>query len=58
MDKQQLTLNWIIEQLGKDGCNSKGVVKNALEFASVQELLSLKRSINELIRNKRSERHE
>lgn len=58
MDKQQLTLNWIIEQLGKDGCNSKGVVKNALEFASVQELLSLKRSINELIRNKRSERYE
>lgn len=56
MDKQQLTLNWIIEQLGKDGCNSKSVVKNALEFASVQDLLSLKRSINELIRNKRSEK--
>lgn len=58
MDKQQLTLNWIINELGKDGCNSKGVVKNALEFASVQELLSLKRSINELIRNKRSENND
>ena len=58
MDKQQLTLNWIIEQLGKDGSGTKVTVRDALKNASVQELLSLKRSINELIRNKRSERHE
>lgn len=55
MDKQYLTLNWIINSLGKDGCNSKGIVREALERASLTDLLFLKRSINEEIRNRKAE---
>ena len=58
MDKQQLTLNWIIDELGKDGSGTKVTVRDALKKASITELLCLKRSINELIRNKRSEENE
>lgn len=53
MDEQYLTLNWIIDSLGKDGCGSKVVVRETLKNASLEDLLFLKRSINEEIRNRR-----
>ena len=55
MDKQYLTIKWIIDELSKDGSGTKVTVRDTLKNASVSELLYLKRSINELIRNKRSE---
>ena len=45
-----LTYKWIIDELSKDGCGSKQVVKAALENATVEDLQHLKRSINEEIR--------
>lgn len=52
MDKQYLTFKWIIKELSKDGCNSKKIVRESLENASIHDLQILKRSIQEEIRNK------
>lgn len=50
-----LTYKWIINELSKDGCGSKQVVRLTLENATVEDLQHLKRSINEEIRRRKCE---
>lgn len=44
-----MTLQWIIDTLLLNGVNSKGAVLKALEKANLNELMELRRSINEEI---------
>ena len=50
-----MTLQWIIEVLKLNGVNSKGMVIKALEKANLNELMELRRSINEEINKKMME---
>lgn len=47
-----MTLQWIIEVLKLNGVNSKGTVLKALQKANLNELMELRRSINEEINKK------
>lgn len=47
-----MTLQWIIDTLRLNGVNSKGTVLKALEKANLNELMELRRSINEEINKK------
>ena len=47
-----MTLQWIIEVLKLNGVNSKGTVLKALQEANLNELMELRRSINEEINKK------
>ena len=47
-----MTLQWIIEVLKLNRVNSKGTVLKALEKANLNELMELRRSINEEINKK------
>ena len=51
-----MTLQWIIDTLRLNGVNSKGTVLKALEKANLNELMELRRSINEEINKKMMER--
>lgn len=44
-----MTLQWIIDTLRLNGVNSKGTVLKTLEKANLNELMELRRSINEEI---------
>ena len=50
-----MTLQWIIDTLRLNGVNSKGTVLKALEKANLNELMELRRSINEEINKKMME---
>lgn len=50
----KLTINEIVSTLRKSGVNSKHVVIDALTNASVEDLLELRKSINERINIKRA----
>ena len=50
-----MTLQWIIDNLKLNGINSKGTVLKALENANLNELMELRRSINEEINKKMME---
>ena len=50
-----MTLQWIIDTLRLNGINSKGTVLKALEKANLNELMELRRSINEEINKKMME---
>ena len=50
-----MTLQWIIEVLKLNGVNSKGQVIKALQEANLNELMELRRSINEEINKKMME---
>lgn len=47
-----MTLQWIIDNLRLNGVNSKGTVLKALQEANLNELMELRRSINEEINKK------
>ena len=47
-----MALQWIIDTLRLNGVNSKGTVLKALEKANLNELMELRRSINEEINKK------
>lgn len=47
-----MTIQWIIDTLRLNGVNSKGMVLKALEEANLNELMELRRSINEEINKK------
>ena len=47
-----MTLQWIIDNLRLNGVNSKGAVIKALQEANLNELMELRRSINEEINKK------
>ena len=47
-----MTLQWIIDTLRLNGINSKGTVLKALQEANLNELMELRRSINEEINKK------
>lgn len=47
-----MTLQWIIGTLKLNEVNSKGTVLKALEKANLNELMELRRSINEEINKK------
>lgn len=44
-----MTIDWIINLLKMSGINSKRIVLESLEFASLNELIELRRSITEKI---------
>ena len=50
-----MTLQWIIDNLKLNGVNSKGTVLKALQKANLNELMELRRSINEEINKKMME---
>ena len=50
-----MTLQWIIDTLRLNGVNSKGQVIKALQKANLNELMELRRSINEEINKKMME---
>ena len=50
-----MTIQWIIDTLRLNGVNSKGTVLKALEKANLNELMELRRSINEEINKKMME---
>ena len=50
-----MTLQWIIDTLRLNGVNSKGTVLKALQKANLNELMELRRSINEEINKKMME---
>ena len=50
-----MTLQWIIDTLRLNGVNSKGTVLKALQVANLNELMELRRSINEEINKKMME---
>ena len=50
-----MTLQWIIDTLRLNGVNSKGTVLKALQEANLNELMELRRSINEEINKKMME---
>ena len=50
-----MTIQWIIDTLRLNGINSKGTVLKALEKANLNELMELRRSINEEINKKMME---
>ena len=50
-----MTLQWIIDTLKLNGVNSKGTVLKALQEANLNELMELRRSINEEINKKMME---
>ena len=50
-----MTLKWIIDTLRLNGVNSKGTVIKALQEANLNELMELRRSINEEINKKMME---
>ena len=50
-----MTLKWIIDTLRLNGVNSKGTVLKALQEANLNELMELRRSINEEINKKMME---
>ena len=50
-----MTLQWIIDTLRLNGVNSKGQVIKALQEANLNELMELRRSINEEINKKMME---
>ena len=50
-----MTLQWIIDNLKLNGVNSKGTVLKALQEANLNELMELRRSINEEINKKMME---
>ena len=50
-----MTLQWIIDTLRLNGVNSKGMVLKALQEANLNELMELRRSINEEINKKMME---
>ena len=47
-----MTLQWILDTLRLNGVNSKGTVLKALQEANLNELMELRRSINEEINKK------
>ena len=47
-----MTIQWIIDTLKLNGVNSKGTVLKALQEANLNELMELRRSINEEINKK------
>lgn len=49
----ELTYKGILALLNKDGINSKGILKNALEQATIGDLEQLKSSIQEEINKKK-----
>ena len=50
-----MTIQWIIDTLRLNGVNSKGQVIKALQEANLNELMELRRSINEEINKKMME---
>ena len=50
-----MTLQWIIDNLRLNGVNSKDAVLKALQEANINELMELRRSINEEINKKMME---
>ena len=50
-----MTLQWIIDTLKLNGVNSKGTVLKALQEANINDLMELRRSINEEINKKMME---
>ena len=45
--KEEITINYLIELLKKDGINSKKLVINILENLNIHDCVCLRRSINE-----------
>lgn len=55
--KNLLTLKWITSKLRIDGWNSKEKVINAIEYATVEDLKTLKRSIDEELAQREMQRY-
>lgn len=50
---KELTINYLIELLKKDGVNSKKQVINILENMTLEQMIELRRDLNELIRKEK-----
>lgn len=50
---QELTINYLIELLKKDGINSKRQVVNILENITLEQMIELRRDLNEKIRKEK-----
>lgn len=50
---KELTINYLIELLKKDGINSKRQVVNILENMTLEQMIELRRDLNELIRKEK-----
>ena len=50
---QELTINYLIELLKKDGINSKQKVVDILENMTLEQMIELRRDLNELIRKEK-----
>ena len=50
---EKLTINYLIELLKKDGINSKQKVVDILENMTLEQMIELRRDLNELIRKEK-----
>ena len=50
---QELTINYLIELLKKDGINSKQKVVDILENMTLEQMIELRRDLNEKIRKEK-----
>ena len=50
---KELTINYLIELLKKDGINSKRQVVNILENITLEQMIELRRDLNEKIRKEK-----
>lgn len=50
---KELTINYLIELLKKDGINSKKQVIELLENMTVEQMIELRRDLNEKIRKEK-----
>ena len=50
---KELTINYLIELLKKDGINSKQNVIDLLQDMTLEQMIELRRDLNELIRKEK-----
>ena len=50
---KELTINYLIELLKKDGINSKRQVVDLLQGMTLEQMIELRRDLNELIRKEK-----
>ena len=50
---KELTINYLIELLKKDGINSKKQVVDLLQGMTLEQMIELRRDLNELIRKEK-----
>ena len=50
---KELTINYLIELLKKDGINSKRQVVDLLQCMTLEQMIELRRDLNEMIRKEK-----